>query len=308
MGNRRPVRQRRDSTVAQIGKPPIMPWEFASTRVVAALVPIPRPTFFYWNSNVILDHIPYPALSFALAAAAFAWILFVVSFDCFASVLFGTSVVLLVGLFSGVYSGSVRHHGFIYVAFVMSAWIALQAAHDRRGIDGSTRAFRERALGVTFVAVLILQCPGSVVAIAFDVRYIFSSGARAARSLQENGLADALIVAEVDYPATAMLGQLGPRAMAYSPRTGRPFSFVRWTRSRSWDPTDEDTLQFAAALGRSRGEDPVVVMNRPLLPELIDSAGVRRVAELYDSMIEEENFYIYRVSRTRAPRSPSVAH
>jgi hypothetical protein len=105
-----------------------------------------------------------------------------------------------------------------------------------------------------------------------------------------------------------MLGQLGPRAMAYSPRTGRPFSFVRWTRSRSWDPTDEDTLQFAAALGRSRGEDPVVVMNRPLLPELIDGAGVRRVAELYDSMIEEENFYIYRVSRTRAPRSPSVAH
>jgi hypothetical protein len=38
-------------------------------------------------------------------------------------------------------------------------------------------------------------------------------------------------------------------------------------------------------------------MNRPLLPELVDGKAVTRVAELYDSMIQEENFYIYRVAR-----------
>jgi len=38
-------------------------------------------------------------------------------------------------------------------------------------------------------------------------------------------------------------------------------------------------------------------MNRPLLPELVDGNAVTRVAELYDSMIQEENFYIYRVAR-----------
>ncbi len=38
-------------------------------------------------------------------------------------------------------------------------------------------------------------------------------------------------------------------------------------------------------------------MNRPLVPELVDGARVLRIAELYDSMIEEENFYIYRVIR-----------
>jgi hypothetical protein len=72
---------------------------------------------------------------------------------------------------------------------------------------------------------------------------------------------------------------------------------VRWTRDRLWDPTEEQTLRFAATLGSAHAADAVLVMNRPLLPELIDGARVTRLAEEYDSMIEEENFYIYRVKR-----------
>ena len=114
------------------------------------------------------------------------------------------------------------------------------------------RRLRRAAAGPTVVAVLLAQVPGAFIAIAYDVRYIFSSGGRAAAELRARGLQDALIVAEVDYPATAMLGQLGPHSVAYSPRTGRPFTFVKWTRDRLWDPTDEQSIDFAAALGRGR--------------------------------------------------------
>ena len=92
-----------------------------------------------------------------------------------------------------------------------------------------------------------------------------------------------------------MLGQLGPDALAYSPRTGRPFTFVKWTRDRLWEPTDEQAIDFAVRLGVARGENPVLVMNRPLRPALIDGERVVRLAEKYDSMIEEENFYLYRI-------------
>ena len=105
----------------------------------------------------------------------------------------------------------------------------------------------------------------------------------------------------MDYPATAVLGQLDGNVFAISPRTGRPFSFVKWTRDRAWDPTDEQSIRFAATLGATRGEDAVLLMNRPLRPELVDGVGVLRIAELYDSMIEEENFYIYRVKRNTEP-------
>jgi hypothetical protein len=280
-----------DSTVAHVGTAPLMPWDFASTRVVAALLPIPRVDFFFWNSNALLWALPSAGIRFALALALFTVGLFVLWKDRFAAIVFGAGTLLLVGLFSRVYSGSVRHHGFIFVAFLMGAWIARANTALR-----SRQVALARMLGATLVA----HVAGAAVAIAYDTRYVFSSGLRAAHVLQERGLEKALLVAEVDFPATAMIGQLGPAAFAYSPRNGRPFSFVRWTPDRDWDPSDRQAIAFAGALGRERGEDPVLVMNRPLLPELIDGAVVTRIAELYDSMIEEENFYVYRVRRFEA--------
>jgi len=293
-----------DSTVAHIGEPPEMPWDFAYTRVVAALVPLPAPTFFFWNSNAVLDAIPSAGLRFALAAALFAWAVFVVSRRAFAAVFFVLSTALLVGLFKGVYSGSVRHHGFIFVAFLMAAWIARGARPPRAGAPRLWERLdrlRDAALAPTVFAVLIAHVPGAAIAIAYDARYIFSSGKRAADTLRAMGLENALLVAEFDYPATAVLGQLGPHSVAYSPRTGRPFTFVKWTHDRLWEPTDEESIHFAETLGAEREQDPVLIMNRPLLPVLVDGARVVRLAEKYDSMIEEENFYLYRVRRAPAP-------
>jgi hypothetical protein len=287
-----------DSTVARIGLAPEMPWDFAYTRVIAALVPVPPATFFFWNSNALLDAIPSAAARFALAAVLFAWLAFVVSRRTFAAVLFVVATALLVGLFKGVYSGSVRHHGFIFVAFLMSAWIAWTGRAPEDGPVPWWRRFRDAALAPTVAAALLVQVPGAAIAIAYDARYIFSSGKRAADTLRALGLADALLVAEFDFPATAVLGQLGPHSVAYSPRTGRPFTFVKWTRDRLWEPTDEESIRFAEDFGRRRGQDPVLLMNRPLLPPLVDGVRVVRLAEKYDSMIEEENFYIYRVRRT----------
>ena len=93
-----------------------------------------------------------------------------------------------------------------------------------------------------------------------------------------------------------MIGQLGTHAFAYTPRTGRPFSFVKWTADRHWDPTDEQTLRYARSLGARRGQDAVLVMNRPLPGNLVDGHAVESIAELSNSMIEEENFFLYRVA------------
>jgi hypothetical protein len=287
-----------DSTVAHIGRPPDMPTDFAPTRVLAALIPVPRADFFFWNSNALLTWVPFASARILLALSLVVWVLYVLSCERFAWVLFGVGTSLLVALFAGVYSGSVRHAGFVFVLFVMAAWIASSARGGPRAPERSRWGrLRRRGLAPTVMIVLLAQIPGTAIAIAYDARYVFSSGRRAADVLRTRGLADIPIVAEIDYAATAMLGQLGPHAIAYSPRTGRPFSFVRWTPDRLWDPTDQQTLQYATAFGATRREDPVLVMNRPLLPELVDGVNVVRIAELYDSMIEEENFYLYRVRR-----------
>jgi hypothetical protein len=287
----------RDSTVTQVKWPSAMPSDDAPTRLIAGLLPIPNADFFYWNSNALLSFEPFRRVAFVVSLALAAWLLFVLSRDRGAATLFGVGTVLLVALFAGVYGGDVRHHGFFFVLLVMSAWMAARGATGQN--DSPWSRVRDAALVPTLTAVLLVHIPAAAIAIAYDYRYIFSSGGRAANVLRARGLADALLVAEVDYPATAALGQLGGHAVAYSPRTRRTFSFVKWTKDRHWDPTDEETLGYATALGASRGDDPVLIMNRPLRPNLVDGVSVVRIAELYDSMIEEENFYIYRVRPQR---------
>jgi hypothetical protein len=244
----------------------------------------------------LLSFEPFRRVAFFVTLILAAWLLFLLSRDRGAAVLFGVGTVLLVALFAGVYGGDVRHHGFFFVLFVMGAWMA--ALGETGEAHSGWSRVRRAALVPTLAAVLLVHIPAAVIAIAYDYRYIFSSGARAARVIRAGGLADALLVAEADYPAIAALGQLGPHAVAYSPRTRRAFSFVKWTKDRHWDPTDEQTLSYAGALGASRSADAILIMNRPLLPALVDGEVVTRIAELYDSMIEEENFYLYRVRPT----------
>jgi hypothetical protein len=283
-----------DSTVAHVGWPRHLPDDTAITRIVVALVPIPHNDFFFWNSNALMWWEPFRAVAAYFAVAAAAWIVVLLSRRRAAAMLFATGTFGLVVLFAFIYGGDVRHHGFFFVLFVMAAWLA--AGSKARGL-------RARATRVTLAAVLVAHVAGLPIALYWDARYIFSSGLRAAEALRERGLADALLVAEVDYAATAMLGQLGPSAFAYTPRTGRTFSFVKWTRDRKWEPTDEQTLAYCRRLGAEKGRDVVLVMSRPLAPELVDGARVARLAELYDSMIEEENFYLYRVASGGVLRS-----
>jgi hypothetical protein len=278
-----------DSTVTHVGWPHHLPDDTAATRLLVALVPIPHDDFFFWNSNALMWWEPFRGVAVYFALAAAAWIVVLLSRRRSAWVLFAVGAFGLWVLFAFIYGGDVRHHGFFFVLLLMGAWLAARS-RPRQG-------FRTRATRATLVAILLAHVAGTPIALYWDARYVFPSGKRAAEALEERGLSDALLVAEMDYPATAMLGQLGGDAFAYTPRTGRAFSFVKWTRDRKWDPTDEQTLAYCRRLGEEKGRDVVLVMNRPLLPELVDGTRVVRLAELYDSMIEEENFYLYRVAR-----------
>jgi hypothetical protein len=281
--------------VAHVAVPHAVPSDDAPTRIIAGLLPVPRPDFFFWNSNLFLAYEPFRRVALWFSLALAAWIVFLLSVDRAAVIVFTVGSVLLVALFGGVYGGDVRHHGFFFVLFLMGSWIARAASRAAAAQRG--RRLRQATLGPTLAAVLLVHVPAAAIALSFDYRYVFSSGARAAEALRERGLADALLVAEVDYPAITVIGLLGPHAFAYSPRTGRPFSFVKWTRDRHWDPTDDETVAYAASLGAQRGEDAVLIMNRPLLPRLVDGRQIAKIAEAYDSMIEEENYYLYRVAR-----------
>jgi len=64
-----------DSTVAHVGSAPDLPWSYAPTRVIAGMLPIPNPEFYFWNSNAILSRVPETIAAVAAIALA-AWCAF----------------------------------------------------------------------------------------------------------------------------------------------------------------------------------------------------------------------------------------
>src|SRR5208283_2408775 len=108
------------------------------------------------------------------------------SVDAGAAVLFLVGTALLAVMFGGMYGGDVRHHGFFFVLFLMGAWIVLGGPPSEAPSRWSR--FRRAAIVPTLTTLLVVHIPAGAIAIAYDYRYIFSSGRRAADVLRAQGL------------------------------------------------------------------------------------------------------------------------
>ncbi len=258
-----------------------------------AFIAVPPPTFFFWNDNVLFAWPPFTEIAPLVSFAIVAWLAFLLTRARVAWVSFAIGVAGLLALFAFVYLGDTRHHGFFFVLFVLAAWLAWPSAPDKDA--PRWRRIRDAALAPTLTVMLLVHVAGAVVALGFDRRYVFSSGARAAEVLRARGLADAPIVGEPDYAVSSVIGHLGAAAI-YNPRTGGRTSFVTPASARRVsDLSDEEILSFAASVAATVRRDVVIVVNRPLAVDAVRARSVETIAELYDSMIEAENFYLYKL-------------
>src|SRR5215472_1402944 len=134
-----------DSTVARFRDMPGLTTDFAPTRIIRGILPIPNVDFFFWNSNALMSCEPLRRVALLTAIAIAAWLVFVLSRARAAAVLFAVGAALLVVLFGFVYGGDTRHHGFFFVLFLMGAWLAGAAPSAARA-RGGWRRVREAAL------------------------------------------------------------------------------------------------------------------------------------------------------------------
>ena len=183
-----------DSTVAHVGWPKEMPDDTAPTRLLVGLFPVPHDDFFFWNSNALMWWDPFRRVAFWVSIAVAA-----------GSSSFRASARPRSSSASGRCSSSPSSRSSTAAtcattaSSTCSSWMAAWIGPAARG---GARA--------TLAVVLLAQVAGTPIALYWDAKYVFSSGKRAADTLRAEGLADALLVAEMDYPAIAVLGQLGP--------------------------------------------------------------------------------------------------
>lgn len=229
----------------------MMPWR--------AFVPLPRPQFNFWNTN-LLD--PWPGLQ-ALAglaalglAAALLWRRKV----ALLAFCLGAAGILAFGYVK--YVGVLRHQGHLWILFAAALWMggALEGPEDRR-------SWRSQAL----LVLLILHCGVGAFASWMDLRYPFSNGAATAELIRSEGL-----------DRHPLFGHREPPAATVSLFLGRPLyspSRKVFVTHPDWGPeqrelSEQEVRCAARELAAREARDIVLVMNWKLPPwEELEPAG-----------------------------------
>jgi hypothetical protein len=254
---------------------------------VRPFLPVPTLGPDYWRTSVFGAGPPFVKL--AIGAVLIASTMVLLGGRRNALVAYLVSLAGLFHLFYDKHPGGIRHHGFLFVAFLAACWIAEDERRDRGAARGTAL---DRARSVFLTAVLAVHALGGMIAVAGELRHEFSAGRRAAAALRAEGLADAPMVAEPDWLATPLLGFL-EKDRAFYPRGERWGSFVRWDQPRLADPSDEDVVAHVAALRRDGAPRVVLVLGHRLRHELAASAGLRPLGRFAGDVIREERFFLY---------------
>jgi hypothetical protein len=250
----------------------------------------------FWNTH-FLDALPLvqalvlgSLLAIALVALS-AWLL-ASRRSLQALFLLGTGAMLSVTLF--FWFGQLRHHGQIFLLFVVACWLA----HDARDGGADRRiVLRERFLTV----LLAVQVLAGAYAFALDLRHPFSNAAAVAGLLRQEPYEQSALVGSHDFAMQPVAAYA--RRPIFHPENGQFRSFVDWGANRR-NAQPIDVLDAAVALARQQGEPALMILNvgpsqfAPILRDLQQESGayMRYVAGFDDAIVEDENYVVLWVS------------
>lgn len=286
--------------------------------VVRAYLPMPMPRRAFWNSH-ILEHPRAAGVRLAAAALIVGWVGVLLRRRPAALLFFLVSTGGLLAFYYAKHSGGIRHEGFLFVAFFLALWMFPQeSASPAPGALAPAVALIDRTRRPVLTGLLGLHALGGMVAVGLDLRYQFSCGKETARFVRDRGLAGLPIVADPDYAAETVVGYLQKDCVCY-PRADRHGSFIVWNTARLRHGADSEPLddeRIIAAAGAA-GEDALLLLNRPLSPQALESCPIQQLACFGGSTVGDEQFFVYRyrpnkwrhsaTARNRTLRASAVA-
>jgi hypothetical protein len=211
--------------------------------------------------------------------------------------LVGTSGFLV--FFGFLFSGFAHHHGFLFIVWVISAWLACASAPSERPRPlNRFTAGVDRMRGNLFVISLIPPVIATAEHVVGEIRMPFSDAMHAADVIRGHGLADAPLIAVPRSDAQAV-GAFLDRPVLF-PLEGRTLTFVYWGTRWSHEATVRAADSAATAL-LGRHCRVVLISSRA---KDVDPRTAARARLLYNSPRRPMSGDWYRVWVVEAPPSP----
>ena len=263
-----------------------------------AYLPVTRPTLGFWGSNILTTYAFFQAIQVPLC-----YFLILLSMLLFlkrptALLTYLISTFGLLAFFYVKYHGSIRHHGFLFLTFLMCYWIYrdCSAINLSKTEQQDTDSIVDRVLNVsgTVIMTLLLVCHaiGGITAIRMEHRYVFSYGKLTAEYIKSQGMQDYPIVAEKDSAASTVVGYL-PKRQVYYPRGSRLGSFVRWDNARSHSAPSKLVIEAAKTLSTQTAQEVLIILNRSLSAKLREQHNLTFLTKFTGSTIGDEGFHLY---------------
>ena len=199
------------------------------------------------------------------------------------------------------YTGNLRHHGFLLVAFLVLLWsrhaLSPSPPSERPPVLHGHR-HRAAVRSVLLSLFLAFHAFGGLRALGVDLLLPFSLAQRTAEHLRTESLDALPMIGDEDFAASAVLGFLEHRPSIHYARPDRAGSFIRWDTTRVIPVTDAELLSRTAALAAREGGPVVVIRNRPLLLPLDLYPEIRPLVSFTGALFFDANFHLYLYDRS----------
>lgn len=262
------------------------------TKIIThAMLPVPRAAMGFWNSHQLNSYEFFQLIRLPLCYLIVFWC--VLRFLKRPTALF-TYLIATIGLlafFYIKYGGSMRHHGFLFITFVMTSWICHDCPEFKFPLD-QISGFAQRLFAPVFTVILVFHFLGGMIALSMDIQHIFSNGKRTAEYIKTQNRQDMLMVGNTDFAVSTVVGYLEKKEIYY-PQGSRFGSFVRWDKARTHGLSNEDIVKEARMLSVQNYQDVLIVMNRALAATLVEQYQLTLLEKFTGSTIGDEGFHLY---------------
>jgi hypothetical protein len=297
------------TAVIQIMPPPdtgmFVGWQFglsydALSRIAKALVgaylPVPTIGLNYWNNPLCLDRRLSPLNLFS-SLTVFGYVVFVLAElrrNLTAMFVFGAGTAALLAFFCVKHPGYARHHGFLFICLVVSAWMA-QGNAPAALVTQAASAVRDRwahALSASLTLLFGIHVAAAGIASVQECRYRFSNSQEVAEYLHQHGHDESLLVGHSDCCASAILGSSAQKQFYY-PEAKRWGSYIIWDKTRLTRITDQEIIDAARALSRPSGQHLLLVLSHELGEGLVRGNQMKELGNFDGAVVPDENFHLY---------------
>ena len=233
-----------------------------------AYLPVTRPVLGFWGSNLLTTYPFFLSIQVSLCYFLMLFSLLLFHKRPTALLIYLISTFGLLTFFYIKYHGSIRHHGFLFLTFLMCYWIYRDAPAIKLGkaeqeeTGSAIDRVLNRAGTVLVTLLLICHAIGGIIAVRMEHRHIFSYGKLTAEYIKSQGMQDLPMVGDIDYAVSTVVGYLEEPRQIYYLRGSRLGSFVRWDKARTHDAPDTLVIAAAETLGAEKNTEVLIILNR----------------------------------------------